>query len=36
MHINQLAPALHKSINAKFNPMWLKKAELHISPKKTG
>lgn len=32
MHINQLAPALYKNLNAKFNPAWLKKAEFHIPP----
>lgn len=32
MRINQWAPALYKNLNAKFNPVWLKKAELHIPP----
>lgn len=32
MNINQLTLALYQTLNAKFNPVWLKKAEIHIPP----
>lgn len=36
MYIYQLTLAFYKNLSDKFNPVWLKKAELHIPPSKLG
>lgn len=36
MYIYQLTPAFYKNLSDKFNPVWLKKAELTSLPSKLG
>lgn len=36
MYTYQLTPAFYKNLSDKFNPVWLRKAELHLPPLQTG